>query len=69
MLLKKNTGLWLTAELTSGRGTKEPVEMGYFASALAQNLNVEWVFSIVNSFLGDRPNDLVETIDKMKFAP
>ena len=53
-VVAKNTGLRLAAELESGRGIKEPAEMGYFV-----------LVSNRLTFMSNRLNTLSETIDEM----
>ena len=66
-VVAKNDGLQKAAQLARGIGVTDPQQTVAYSFAPAQNIDVERLFSILNSFLSDRPNILDENVDKYMF--
>ena len=63
-LTEKNKGLRKVAKMGRGEGITEPI----FAFAPCTTVDVERFFSVLQSFVDDRPNMLEETMCKLLFV-
>ena len=66
-VVQKNEGLVKAAQMARGEGVLEPQKIVFYSFAPAQNIDVDRLFSILNCFLGDRPNILDENVNKYMF--
>ena len=63
-----NIGLREIGQKAKGIGVTDPQEMALCAFVPATSMNVERLFSVLQSFSQDRPRILEETINKLMFV-
>ena len=63
----KNKGLISCAKIIRGEGVTDPVQIGVYSFAPCTSVDVERFFSVLKSFVEDRPNLTPENLEKLMF--
>ena len=67
-LMAKNEGLWEINKMARGDGISDPSLIGIYYFAPCTSVEVERFFSILHSFVNDRPHIGNETVFRLMFV-